>query len=428
MTPGREPGGSSRGHAPTARRPRARRIRFRRRLAGAPHGRSAARPRLPRSGADDAAAPRRALIVSANIGEGHNATGRALDETIRQIWPDCEVRWLDVLDAMGPGIGPLVRYFYVMQVERTPWIYEFFFDAIWRYRWFLQWSKRLMGSWCGRVMAPTVRRYDPDLIISTYPLGAAGLAWLRHQGRLDAPVGSWVSDFCPHPFWMYRNIDVTYVVDETAVPVAEGTEPDTDIRVGALAVTSKFEPADRAEARLRLGVSHRSFVALITTGSLGFGRSDEAVRALLAAHPDVEVVAICGRNDQRRRELEQCGFPEERLRVIGWTDDMPGWITAADVVLANGGGVTVLEALACGRPVIMFDPIAGHGKTNASLMAKSGAGLLCGSPAELTEAVRELVTDPDARIRLEKKDAEAAANRWKEDDLRDLASVRVSPR
>ena len=372
-----------------------------------------------------APAPRRVLIVSATIGEGHNATGRALEETIRQISPGCEVRWLDVLQAMGPGIGPMARAFYVMQVERTPWIYEFFYRAIWRYRWFLTWSKRLIGSWCGRTMARAIRRYGPDMIISTYPLGSAGLSWLRDHRRLDAPAGAWVSDFCPHPYWLYGAMDVTYVMHESAVPVAEAAEPGARVRVGAMPVTSRFQPGDRAEARRRLGIAEHSFVALLTTGSLGFGRSGQAVRALLAGHPDVEVVAVCGHNERRRQRLEGFGFPEGRVRILGWTDDMPGWITAADVVLTNGGGMTVLEAIACGRPVIMFDPIPGHGKTNASLMASSGTGLLCESPAELTEAIRELVTDPEARARLEKKEADAVGGRGRDDDLRDLASLSV---
>jgi UDP-N-acetylglucosamine:LPS N-acetylglucosamine transferase len=381
----------------------------------------------PRTGPASAApAPRRALIVSAAIGEGHNATGRALQETIARIWPGCEVRWLDVLESMGPGIGPMARAFYVMQIERTPWIYEFFFRAIWRYRWFLNWSKRLIGSWCGRGMSRAIRRYEPDLIISTYPLGSAGLSWLRDHRGLDVPTGAWVSDFCPHPYWLYGTLDVTYVMHASAVPVAEAAEPGARIRVGALPVTREFHPRDQAQARRRLGIAQRPFVVLLTTGSLGFGRSGQAVSALLAADPEIQVVAVCGRNERRRERLEGLGFPDRRVRVLGWTDDMPGWLTAADVVVTNGGGVTALEAIACRRPLVMFDPIAGHGKTNASLMASSGAALLCASPADLTAGIRRLVADRAVRARLEKTEMEAAASRDKEDDLRQLATCAQS--
>src|SRR5690242_15890678 len=52
-------------------------------------------------------APRRALIVSADIGAGHNSAGRALAEAMARAWPGCQVSWLDALAAIGPGFGAL---------------------------------------------------------------------------------------------------------------------------------------------------------------------------------------------------------------------------------------------------------------------------------------------------------------------------------
>ena len=64
--------------------------------------------------------PRRALLVSADIGEGHNSAARALEEAAVRLWPDCEVRWLDALAAVGPGFAAAARAFYVSQVRWLP--------------------------------------------------------------------------------------------------------------------------------------------------------------------------------------------------------------------------------------------------------------------------------------------------------------------
>jgi Monogalactosyldiacylglycerol (MGDG) synthase len=127
--------------------------------------------------------PRRAMIVSADIGEGHNSAGRALEEAMARVWPGCEVRWLDALAALGPGSVPLARGFYVSQVRHLPGMYEFFFSAMWRHRWYLECTRRCLGSWFGRRMAPRIRAFGPDLIVSTYPLASAGLSWLRRHGQ-----------------------------------------------------------------------------------------------------------------------------------------------------------------------------------------------------------------------------------------------------
>ena len=84
-----------------------------------------------------------------------------------------------------------------------PGVYEFFFSAMWRHRWYLESTRKGMGSWFGRRMQAPVSAFDPDVIISTYPLGSAGLSWLRSRGRLSMPAGAWIPAFCPHPIWAW---------------------------------------------------------------------------------------------------------------------------------------------------------------------------------------------------------------------------------
>jgi UDP-N-acetylglucosamine:LPS N-acetylglucosamine transferase len=372
--------------------------------------------------------PRRAMIVSADVGEGHNAAGRALGETMARIWPGCEVRWLDTLAAIGPGFAPLARRWYVSQIQHLPWMYEFFFSAMWRHRWYLESTRRGLGSLFGRRMAPRIRALDPDVIVSTYPLGSAGLSWLRRRGRLGMPVGAWVPAFCPHPSWLYRNLDITYVMHPSAAAVAARAEPGMRVAVGALPVKDAFAPGDRVAARARLGIDPDRFTVLLCTGSFAFGRVHHAVTALLAADPVVQVVVVCGKNQRLLGELAERGAAEtgaadSRLRVLGWTDDMPGWMTASDIVVGNAGGATGLEAAASGRPVIMFEPIAGHGRANARLMAASGLALLAWSPDELTAVVRRLASDRGAVAKLADVALATATERRLEQDLAELAAL-----
>jgi UDP-N-acetylglucosamine:LPS N-acetylglucosamine transferase len=74
---------------------------------------------------------------------------------------------------------------------------------------------------------------------------------------------------------------------------------------------------------------------------------------------------------------------------------MPAYTIAADVVVTNAGGATGLEALACGRPVLMHRPIAAHGRANAQLMADAGLAMVCETDGELGDAVRELIATPE---------------------------------
>jgi diacylglycerol O-acyltransferase / wax synthase len=338
---------------------------------------------------------RRVLIVSARIGGGHDATGRALEEAVRDRWPDSAVRWVDTLDAMGPGVRTTFCSIYTASVERMPWLYDLFYGATWRYAWFAQASKRFTGSWAGRRLAREIDAFAPEIILSTYPLGSGGLAWLRRHRGLPTPTAAWVSDFAPHPFWVYADVDTTFVVHETAVSTARLADPRAHVEVSALPVQKVFQPGDVSAARQHFDLREDAFVVLVSCGTFAFGVSESMVRGLVETDDRIQLVVACGRNAEALARLERLDFDRKQVVPLGWTKDMPLLNQAADVVVTNAGGATALEAVASGRPVLMLDPIAAHGAANASLMAVAGLAEVCTSEAQLAARLRGVLRDAD---------------------------------
>ena len=357
------------------------------------------------------------------MGEGHNATGRALDQAAHALWPGVQVRWLDALDVMGRPVGPVFRQIYVANVQQVPWLYEYFYGSVRRYRWFANASKRFVGAWCGRRLADHIKDFQPDVILSTYPLGSAGLAWLRTHRDLRTPIGAWVSDFCPHPFWVYHELDLNLVMHPVGVEPARTWVPGARVGVSAPPVTSEFRPGDRAAARRAQNLPQDKFVALVSCGAYGFGSVESAVSTLLAASDDVVVVVACGRNDALRNRLLAGGDHGGRLRALGWTDQMAALTVASDVLVTNAGGATSLEALACGRALLMYRPIAAHGRANAELMAEAGLAEVCADDAELTAAVRRLLAEPDRLAAMERTSLAHARSATLADGLTTLRTV-----
>jgi UDP-N-acetylglucosamine:LPS N-acetylglucosamine transferase len=66
-----------------------------------------------------------------------------------------------------------------------------------------------------------------------------------------------------------------------------------------------------------------------------------------------------------------------------------GVLAAADVIVDNAGGTTCWEALAVGRPTVIYRPIAGHGRLNAAALQEAGLAYCAKSPVDLLAAVRE---------------------------------------
>jgi UDP-N-acetylglucosamine:LPS N-acetylglucosamine transferase len=352
------------------------------------------------------------------MGAGHNATGHALEEAAGVVWPGVKVEWVQTLRVMGPGVGPLLRHLYATNVEYTPWLYEFFYDQLRKRRWFADASKRVIGSWAGRRMQDLIAAGPPDAIISTYPLGTAGVAWLRAHRGLRTPIGAWVSDFAPHPFWVFREVDLTMVMHEVAVPVAEHLVPGAHVTVSAPPVMAHFHPLAREDAHHALGIPEGAFVAVISGGSLGFGDVVAAAETVVDAAPETVAIVVCGHNEHLRRHLLREGDRGGRLRALAWVDEMPRLYAAADVVITNAGGATALEALACGRAVLMYRPIAAHGKANAVLMEEAGLARVYDHPDQLRDAVRDLCHDPELLAALDHAATDYAGRRSLADSLR----------
>src|SRR5581483_3167934 len=124
---------------------------------------------------------------------------------------------------------------------------------------------------------------------------------------------------------------------------------------------------------------------LIVAGSWGIGDIPATV-APLVADGRFAVVTVCGQDEGLRRRLESEGLG----RVLGWTDRMPEIMAATDVLVENAGGLTSLEAFACGVPVVSYRPIPGHGRDNVGSILQAGATTVPADDAELVAAVDRL--------------------------------------
>ncbi|MFR9728156.1 MGDG synthase family glycosyltransferase [Saccharopolyspora sp. MS10] len=369
--------------------------------------------------------PRRLVLVSATIGEGHNATAGAVEQAARLHWPECQVTWIDALETMGSWVPRAFQRIYVTNVESTPWLYDYFYAALWRRRWFADACRRFTGSWCGRRLRPLLAARRPDLVVSTYPLGTAGLDWLRRRGELTAPIAAVISDFAPHPFWVYSEIDLHLVMSENGLRAARRAQPRSAHAVSAPPVETRFHPRDKATARLACGLPVEGAQVLISCGSLGFGSVERAAEAALRAGLD-RVVVLCGHNEGLLARLRERAERDPRLVPLGWVRDVPAYTAAADAVITNAGGATALEALACARPVLMVEPIAGHGRANAELMAEAGLAELHEDAEALGHRLRGLRTDPESLRGIERRVHEHLATTGRFSD-QVAALARLSP-
>jgi processive 1,2-diacylglycerol beta-glucosyltransferase len=169
------------------------------------------------------------------------------------------------------------------------------------------------------------------------------------------------------------------------------------VAVTGIPVASAFaRPADRAAARLALGLSPRLPVLLLMAGSAGrLGRLEEAAKTLLQIEEPFEAVLVAGREERVEERLRSLvAGREARIKVFGYVDDVPQLMAAADFIVSKAGGVTLAEALAAELPIICFGSLPGQEARNARFATMAGVALVTPSAAHLHRVVAAALRHP----------------------------------
>ena len=332
--------------------------------------------------------PRRVLILSADVGEGHAAAARALAEQLKDAPEQAEVTIIDGLAAMGPFVRPIVEDGYRVQLRFIPRTYTAVYWLLKHVAPVRMFARRLLCLFGSRPLARSIAEHDPDVIVSTYPAVTVVLARLRRTGVVSAPTVATITDLTGLFFWAQPGIDMHLVMyGESVSPVERIAGPGSVTLVRPLISAEFLEPRSPLGARRALGLPEEGRVVVVSGGGWGVGDIAGAVREFIRV-PEVSTIAcLAGRNDQVASRLRSSFADESRVRVYGFTDRMPELLAAADVLVHSTGGVTCLEARAAGTPVVSYGLPVGHARLNTRAMAALQLLRLANDTDELREHV-----------------------------------------
>jgi UDP-N-acetylglucosamine:LPS N-acetylglucosamine transferase len=328
------------------------------------------------------------LILSADVGEGHAAAARALKQQLQTGAEPVEVDVIDGLRAMGIVLRPVVEDGYRWQLRFLPWSYTLVYWMLEHVRPFRAWTRFLLCLFGSRPLARRIAEYDPDVVVSTYPAVTVVLARLRRRGDVRASTIATITDLTGLFFWAQPGIDMHLVMyDESSSSVRRIAGPDSVELVRPLISAEFLQPRCPSAARRALGLPEDGRLVAVSGGGWGVGDIAGAVRELQTIE-DATIVCLAGKNEPQQRKLEETFAGDPRVHVWGFTSRMPELLAAADVLVHSTGGVTCLEARACGTPVVSYGLPVGHARINTRAMADLGLLRLAGDTQELLEHVK----------------------------------------
>jgi 1,2-diacylglycerol 3-beta-galactosyltransferase len=226
-----------------------------------------------------------------------------------------------------------------------------------------------------------LKEYSPDIVFSTHYYAQSVAAMARDALKLPIKVITFDTDpFDAFTFWCEKRVDTLIVASERAREraVAHGMRPER-VRVMPFPVNPQFLKVQKSREEIlrRYGLDPSRKTILTSMGGQGIGPIKGYISRMCRKDLELNVIAVCGRNDAMRLELESLKQESDtRLALVplGFVDNMNELLAASDLLIAKAGASTTFEALFMRVPTIFTSYAVQSERPNVEYCVGNKAG------------------------------------------------------
>ena len=370
----------------------------------------------------------RILILSASVGNGHTTAAESLKKAFEIKKLAREIRHEDVLKFTNPLFRRLYGKAYIDLVNNMPEVLGWMYDQL-DEPWKNEKRRLFFDKLNAQPFVKMLREYAPDLIVCTHFLPSEIVSDLKAKQKLKCPQAIVVTDFDVHALWLCRNFEHYFVaLDETRAYLETLGFPSEKITVSGIPIDPIFsESKSKAAMREKYGLDPDIPIVILSLGGFGVGRIDTLLDALRSIRRPVQILAMCGRNEELKKRLETSPTNGEvRIIPIGYTKAMDEYMSASDLIVGKPGGLTTCEALAKGLVFVIVNPIPGQEERNSDHLLENGAAIRSNNPATLGYKIEQLLSDPERLNAMRRNALDFARPRAAFDIVDKLADVFLS--
>lgn len=341
---------------------------------------------------------RKIMIISSNYtGHGHKSIADSLCEQLQQ-YPDVQVKVIDGFSLVGKAgvsaskiYGPITRY------ARDLWKVSF---ALSNQKAFSA-ASELSAAMIYARLVKELRAFLPDLILTVHPFFNHAitdvLAWLK----LDIPFIALQADLINiHQTWCNPDATLTLcpTIEAYNTSIRHGMRPE-QLEVCGFPTRARFCDAARKQEKpdYHPGTPLR---CLLMSGGEGSGNLKKYALCLLE-QVDCTLTIICGRNKKLKSMLEDTLLPqyEQRVRILGFIENVQDVMMACDLVIARGSPNTLMEAVVLNVPLLITGSLPGQEADNPAMMIAHNLGVLCENANAAPALISALIANDGQRLK-----------------------------
>ncbi len=335
------------------------------------------------------------LLFSVTAGEGHNNTAKAVSNCLLSM--GAETKILDAYRISGRVMYHVVSKGYLLVSSYLKYGYGFVYRILEKRRSnsYKPSLARLSGRSLAKKFKKEIDAYDPDVIVCTHCFAARILDIVKQRYPTRAKIIGVVTDFTMHPYWEEAlRLDRFAIPCEALLPLAlKKGIPEDRIRPIGIPIHPKFSVStEKEEAKRILGLDPALPTLLVMSGSMGYGNLTKVLKRLDGLSPRFQTVVVCGNNKKAKKRIEKTVW-KKPLLTLGFTQNVPLLMDAADCIISKPGGLTTSEAMTKRLPMIICNPIPGHEDRNVQFLTEAGTAIAVNRRLSVADAVKLFFSD-----------------------------------
>ncbi len=344
------------------------------------------------------------MISYASYGGGHLSAAKNLKEYIEKNYPDYEVTLFDCMRYVNRVIDKVCGTTYSGITKNIPW----FWGKIYYHTQnpviekVLSLSNKILSFKLGRFL----KKEPQDIIISTHFFVGHLFSILKERKKIDSILATIITDYGEDPYneWISNHEYMDYIFvahSEIKNKLIEKGISEEKVFDTGIPISDKFlKNYNKSEIFNNLDLdTDKKTILFFGGGELGLGKSKtiEAFEILVKNFPDIQIIAIAGKNEVLKNNFENIVKENNRqknIKILGFTTQVAEFMSISDLVITKPGGLTTTEALVSNLPLVAINPIPGQEEENAKFLEQSKAGILIKNLDVLEITLKKLLYDP----------------------------------
>ena len=343
------------------------------------------------------------LLFYASYGSGHLSAATAIEQYIRENYPDAKTLKIDCVEYINKSINKISTSAYKSIILKTP--------VLWGQVYKLLKNDTILDitQFSNRFMAKKIftlfEDFEPDLVISCHPLGGQITSFLKSHKKTNCKLATVMTDFASHKQWLigkdYTDYFFVSNIEMKTSLISEGIYPNK-IYVSGIPISPNFyKNYDKENIYKSLNIEkNKTNIIFFGGGSLGLSSSSN-IQAILtsllqATDESHQIIIISGKNQKLYNDFQKTinnTYHKSQIKLIDFTTELPELLPITSFVITKPGGLTITECISTNVPIILINPIPGQEKENAQYIADNKMGIWIKATKPTSEYFQEIFND-----------------------------------